>query len=340
MCDFRNKKILLFSVQTFNLEKEIKNKLEQLGALVDYYDERPANNSFTKAIIRLKRKLYQTQINKYYKNILEKTESSHYDYVLVIRGEVVPAFFLQEFKIHHPNCQLIFYTWDSIDNNSHPLQIISHFHRRFTFDPSDALRYDLQLRPLFFLDQFNSIKYQKCTPEYDLLFLGTAHSDRYVIGEFAQNWCCLNGLKSFTFYYMQGRLVYLYKKLFDKTFKTFNYRKLSFKSLSIAQILDYYRKSKVVLDVNHFRQKGLTMRTFEAIGAGKKLITTNKEVIRYPFYHPNNILIIDRDEIRLKPDFFVIPYQEIQAELYDKLTIDGWLTEIFFEEIGKTKWVK
>ena len=41
-----NKNILFFSVQTFNLEKEILNKLKEFGANVDYYDERPSNNNF------------------------------------------------------------------------------------------------------------------------------------------------------------------------------------------------------------------------------------------------------------------------------------------------------
>ena len=53
------KKILFFSVQTFNLEKEIKQKMEENGAIVTYYDERPSNNNFTKGIIRLRRSLYQ-----------------------------------------------------------------------------------------------------------------------------------------------------------------------------------------------------------------------------------------------------------------------------------------
>ena len=38
--DLNEKSILFFSVQTFNLENEIKQKLEQAGAIVTYYDER------------------------------------------------------------------------------------------------------------------------------------------------------------------------------------------------------------------------------------------------------------------------------------------------------------
>ena len=78
-----NKKILFFSVQTFNLEKEIKNKLEEFGAKVDYYDERPSNNSFVKGIIRIKRSFYQNKIDRYYKQILSKTKYELYHYLFL-----------------------------------------------------------------------------------------------------------------------------------------------------------------------------------------------------------------------------------------------------------------
>lgn len=50
----RGKKVLFLSVRTFNLENEIIRKLESFGAYVTYFDERPNNNNFTKAIIRVK----------------------------------------------------------------------------------------------------------------------------------------------------------------------------------------------------------------------------------------------------------------------------------------------
>jgi len=102
-----NKKILFFSVQTFNLEKEIKKKLEEIGALVDYYDERPSNNSFVKGIIRVKRNLYQKKIDNYYKRILFETKNENYNYLFVNRGEVIPEFFLLDILLlfYSQNCQ-------------------------------------------------------------------------------------------------------------------------------------------------------------------------------------------------------------------------------------------
>ena len=72
--NFLGKKILFFSVQTFNLEKEIKSKLEEMGAEVTYFDERPANSILAKGIIRIKKSLYQNKIDQYYHRILEKVK--------------------------------------------------------------------------------------------------------------------------------------------------------------------------------------------------------------------------------------------------------------------------
>lgn len=326
----KNKHILFFSVQTFNLEKEIKSRLEAHGAHVVYYDERPANNNFTKGIIRLKRSLYQRRIDNYYKEILARTRNIPFDFLFVNRGEVIPSFFLEQFKADHPACVFIFYTWDSFTNHAHPTSILKYFDRRLTFDPVDASKYHISFRPLFFLDVFKNIKTD--TYNNDILFLGTAHSDRYAISSEVKNWATGHGFRMFCYYYMHGRLVYFYKRLFDKTFKQFDYRKLSFVSLSLKDIVKLYQESKVILDINHPLQKGLTMRTFEAVGAKRKLITTNTEVRKYPFYNARNIFIIDRNNVMLEEEFFATPYEDIDEGVYSKLTMDGWLYNIFVDE--------
>ena len=335
-----NKKILFFSVQTFNLEREIIKKLVDSGAEVIYYDERPSNNNFVKGIIRLKRSIYQHRIDTYYKKILAQTNNDAYHYLFVNRGEVVPEFFLKAFKKSHPDCEFIFYTWDSFKNQSHPTKILKYFDRKFTFDPDDAINFNLNFRPLFYLDSYNEIKKISDNKiKYDLLFLGTAHSDRYRITNIVVNWCNENKLTSFYYYFIHGRLVYFYKKIFDKTFQLFDYRKLSFESLTTSQILELYKSSNVILDINHPGQKGLTMRTFEAIGAGKKIITTNSEIKRYSFYNKKNIYLIDRNDIVLDKNFFGSSYESINNELYEKLSIEGWLYCLFVEKESDL-WIK
>jgi hypothetical protein len=334
-----NKKIIFFSVQTFDLEKEIVQKLIEYGAIVDYYDERPSNNIFAKGIIRLKRSVYQYKIDKYYNKILKNIEGKEYDILFVNRGEVIPGFFLEEFKKAQPQCEMLFYTWDSFTNHKHPITILKYFNKKFTFDSDDAIKYGINFRPLFYLDQYKDVKSEKRNIKYDLLFLGTAHSDRYEVSQKVIKWSENNGFKSFCYYFIHSRLLYFYKKKFDKTFNKFDYKKLSFKSLTKLEILELYKETNVILDINHPGQKGLTMRTFEALGAGKKLITTNEEIKKYPFYNPKNIYVINRDNIVLDKSFFDTPYENVSEEIYYKASIEGWLNCVFVEK-DLNFWIK
>ncbi|MBW8362842.1 MAG: hypothetical protein K0M56_11740 [Kaistella sp.] len=323
-------KILFFSVQTFNLEKEIKYAMEKAGATVTYYDERPANNNFTKGIIRLKRNIYQKRINLYYRKILKDIEHLQFDFLFVNRGEVITDHFLKEFRKAQPQCEMIFYTWDSFTNHKHPTTILKNFDKCFTFDLEDARQYHIGFRPLFYLDQYKDINNAEVKGfKYDLLFLGTAHTDRYLISNKVKEWCVKNGLKNFCYYYMHSKTVYYYQKIFDSSFKNFDVNQLSFTSLTTEEIIDLYKESKVILDINHPGQKGLTMRTFEALGAGKKLITTNEEIKKYPFYSPEMIHVIDRKNVEPARSFFDSPKQNISEELYYKCSIEGWLSDIF-----------
>lgn len=333
-----SKNIIFFSVQTFNLEKEIIGKLQEFGANVDFYDERPSNSNFTKGIIRLKRSVYQHRIDNYYQKILSDISNKKYDFLFVNRGEVIPEFFLEKFREKHKDCVFIFYTWDSFTNHNHPTNILKYFDKKFTFDPDDAAKYGIKLRPLFYLDIYKHVKVHS-NIRNDLLFLGTAHSDRYKISNEIEKWCDTNNLRSFCYYYMHGKLVYFYKKIFDKSFKEFKYKRLNFKSLTSNQILDLYCKTNVILDINHPAQKGLTMRTFEAIGAKKKIITTNPEIKKYVFYNPKNIYVIDRNNIQLDKRFFEGNYEDIDEVLYGKMSIKGWLEELFIDDCSNI-WIK
>ena len=105
------------------------------------------------------------------------------------------SFFLKEFKRRNPNCVFIFYTWDSFKNNPNAVSILEYFDKKFTFDTNDAIKHNLNFRPLFFIDRYGEIVNKKI--KYNLLFLGTAHSDRYKISDNIVNWCLENNFSSY-----------------------------------------------------------------------------------------------------------------------------------------------
>lgn len=337
----QNKNILLISVKFFNYEVLIKNELERMGATVDLYDERPSNSFFSKAIIRLKKEVYKTKITAYYNKLIRDLKDKRFDFFLLIKGEAVPKFFIEFLRSNNPNIQLIYYTYDSFKNNKNGLDIMNLFDSKYTFDSNDAIAYQMGFRPLFFATDYKALYLEGNKKyKYDLAFIGTAHSDRYTIAENANSWCFLNKFKMFTFYFSPSKLLFKIKKLTEKSFKNFDSEKIAFKSLSHQEIINIYKDSKAILDINHPGQNGLTMRTFETLGAGRKLITTNENVKKYPFYNENNIWIIDRSNPVYEESFFKSDFHQIDNTIYESMSLNGWIQEVFgLKEVNHWKQV-
>ena len=64
----------------------------------------------------------------------------------------------------------------------------------------------------------------------------------------------------------------------------------------------------------------MTMRVFEAFGAGKKLITTNADIINYDFYRPENIYIF-KDKFDFNDIFFRSNSVEVSDEIKENYSL-------------------
>ena len=330
---FKNKKILFISIKTFDYEKYILTKLIDLGGNVTYFDERPSNSILIKGLIRINKNLISNKITSHYNRILKNITNKNFNFLFVIKGESVPYFFLTEFKRLNPNCVMIYYTWDSFINNPNALKNLDLYDKKITFDYSYSLKYNIDFRPLFFLDEYYKVK-ESMPFGQKLLFIGTAHSDRYIISQNIANWCQSKNVPFSNYYYISSIFVFLFKYLFDKTFSNFNIKSLSFKPLNLYQVLNKYKESTIILDINHPNQTGLTMRTFEALGSGRKLITTNKNILNYTFYNSNNILIIDRDQVNFPDQFLNTKYINYNETFYKEMSLTGWLEFIFSDNLN------
>jgi hypothetical protein len=89
-----------------------------------------------------------------------------------------------------------------------------------------------------------------------------------------------------------------------------------------------------VLDIQHPRQTGLTMRTLEALGAGKKLVTTNVQVKEYDFYDERQVRVVDRmnPSVGLDLEFFKKDDFFVSLEKIDSCSIGNWLKGIILAE--------
>lgn len=329
MKELKDKKILYIGQKFFGYEKEIQSIMEKMGADVDYFDERANNTLLMKLMLRFKmNNVIKGQIKKYYESILRKVESTSYDYIFINKLETIDLNILKQVKTNHCKAQFILYMWDSIGNYKPNTDILKFFDRIFSFDTNDIKNFNkLELLPLFYIPIYQNIEPKEHI--YDLTFIGSGHSDRYQIVSSLLSDGEKFHLSTYSFFYLRTKIMFYFRKLFDKRMKNSNINDFSFSSLTQNQIVSIIAQSNVIIDIEHPTQDGLTMRTIEMIGAKKKIITTNKNIQKYDFYNSNNIYIIDRDNPYLDLDFMELPYIELEQDIYDKYSLYNWVKTVF-----------
>ena len=325
----RDKKILFFSPSFFQYENLIAAQMRKMGAKVDIYDVRSVNSASCRALLKINPNIFYFKTKKYYENIIGANKDKNYDYILIVKCDMTPTSILQSFKIVFPHAKLCLYLWDSITNIPGVSSKFQYFDSIYSFDLNDCAKYpQLKFRPLFFDDQFRNhgADYSAC--KYDLSFLGTIHSDRYAVVRQIQTIAEKKGYSCFWFLYLQSKFIYYFYKLTKKEFKTVSKSTFSFIKMSAAEIAKIENESRAILDIQHPKQTGLTMRTIEMVGMNKKLITTNETIKQYDFYNPDNILIIDRKKVEIPVEFFIRPYSPIKEELYEKYSLRQWIIDV------------
>ena len=327
--NFLNKRILLIVPSFFGYDLEIKKRLESLGANVDHFDERPANNFWTKALIRINKSILTYTINRYYNKILIDIEGNTYDYVLIVNIEAMPLSFIERIKKLNAKALFILYMWDSFSNKINARDSISFFDAVYSFDKRDCADDTRVLfRPLFYLPEY-SLGEANSICKYDLSFIGTAHSDRLILINQINLAFSKLGLNTYFFLFIQSVKLFLYQKIINPSFKNAKLNDFSRKSLSKIEMLDVILNSKIVLDIHHPKQTGLTMRSIEVLGASRKLITTNSYIKEYDFYNENNILIIDRKNPVISSEFINSSYEVDDNDIRYKYSLDGWIFDLF-----------
>lgn len=326
MIRFDGKRLLFVAPPFFGYYKEIISEIQSRGGIVDWLPDRPLDHPIGKAITRFAPKLVSHVADRTYNNLLEDYGASSYSYVLVINGQTLSAKFLKSLRASYPGALFILYMWDSVANRRHISSNFAFFDRVLSFDPADAHCYGLRLRPLFFTPQFSDP--HPCAPfSYDLSLVGTAHTDRYdVVSRLSHN--LPPSTQTFWYMYLQAPWVFYVYRLLKPSMRHSRIDEFRFTTLSIPAVNDIFMSSRAVLDITHPRQRGLTIRTLEALGASKKLVTTNDAVSEYDFYDPANIAVIDRRSPSIDPDFLCSAYSPLVPSIVSRYSLAGWLDEV------------
>lgn len=320
MKDLLNKKNILFIAPIFyDYHSIIENRLISWGARVEFYPERPYNwvYSFFRFISK---RLLGTYQERYYNSILKNVELQSFDYLLVIKGSEMPVSFVEELKKRSPNIQSILYEWDSLATINYR-SLIPIFDKVFSFDFEDCQCEDKITYLSLFCSEDLISGYEVDNYEFDLFFVSSYSYERYLdLLKIIQ----LSRDCKFTLFY---RLIIPPRKYYKEKyllFRNLDYNLLCFSSLQRKEYLNYFFKSKIVVDSSHSNQSGLTMRAIETIATGKKLITSNSRV-KQIFSKQNSNCEIGVGEDQIKRLL-----QDNSRRVVDySFSLENWLISIF-----------
>ena len=248
-----NKSVLMLCAEFFDYSKIISKELSRQGYQVDLYDERPGTGFLDKTMIRLNAPWYHPVITRYYRRIIEKNRAKAYDYVFVIKGEAVTPEAVRLLRQAYPKAKFILYLWDAVENIPDCSNRMKLYDRVLTFDPADAEAFHIPFRPMYYAAQYLRASQEEKPCEYDLTFIGTAHSIRpRVVKQLAEQ-CQQMGKRCFLYLYTPHVLVYAYNKLTNPNFRYIRWKQIHTDTLSLQQVSDIYSRSRCILDIEHTR---------------------------------------------------------------------------------------
>lgn len=242
--------------------------------------------------------------------ILDKVLDNQ-DIIFVIRPDLLDISLLKNLKKKTKN--FIAYYYDSCKKYPKQLEIVPFFDEIYSYEQED-------IKNNHFLETSNFIydeKIESSPIKYDIFNISSYDS-------------------------RINEIVSLSRKLVEEKFKInfllywpekLNYPHLTSIThyLSLEETKKIIAESKAMIDIQRKDQKGLSFRTFEALGYKKKLITTNDMVKNYDFYHPNNILIIDSENVYAEKirEFLALPYEEVSEKIIDQYRVKTFTKRIF-----------
>ena len=328
MAELKGKRVLMFSPYgaTKHYGEAIKEELEKRGALVRGYDERPSQNSITKIVIRLFKKRIPQIFDRYISRVIAENKEKQFDYILICRGEAFTPLTIQHLRKAFPTAKVLLYFWDMLRCADVRFNI-PHADRAMSFDPQDAEENEgLEFRPTFFVNDYREVK-DNPVNKNDICFIGTLHSNRHKIIKKIEKSFTDQGFKFYKYLYVPSPLVYIKDSIFK--FPYLSLSQVHFNPISVKDTVKVLNETKAIFDINYTAQKSLSTRAYEAMAARRKYITTNPEVKTYGFYNPNNIAVVDLNNIELSREFIDTPFEPVPEEILYHYSVAGLVDNLF-----------
>jgi len=325
------KNFLFISPDTFGYYKAISSAIARKDFNPIWLNQLPSTSVASRVFFRLAPDVARRLATRHFARELDKIDQV--DRILIVKGEGVSEATIARMRARYPEAKIVFYLWDSLANVSGADRKIALCDAAYSFDPVDCDQNEgLEHLPLFHSKELRSAAYKLGYAA----FIGTLHSNRYqLIRALAEEIEKITGIASFLYFYYPNRTLFSILKLVNKSFLKVRRSDVHFEPIPRDQYAAVNSEAEIAIDICHPKQSGLTMRSIEALGDGKKLITNNKTVRRYEFFRPENCYVIDGELGADFADFLNTPSQPQPDEVVAKYYIDSWLQTLILSSAAR-----
>ena len=296
-------------------EKGIEANHIKIGAVsYENFGER-LTNLFSKVFLGKNLKYQKRQ-----KFVIEQLDKlGHQDQILVLNADTFDHSTLEYMKKY--TNRFITFLYDNLDRC--PVQDKLHFFDKiYSFDDKDIEKHGFER-----LTNYNYLPFlsqEKQNPSEDALYITSYDKKRIKQLDILS--------QKFEELRLKFDLYVIGKKSWkNQLIKPFSKNKIVFtrKRINHENLPEFYKRTKVILDLMRENQYGLSFRVFEAMALEKKIITDNEKIKNYDFYNPNNILVLNKDFSNITKEFFETPYQSLPEGIYKKYTLEKWVERVF-----------
>ncbi len=265
----------------------------------------------------LKKNLKKIKNDELFDAIIKNNK--RFEYIIINRPDILKFEQLKAITAIGQNSIALF--WDSFEKIKGQKETIPFFDFCYSFDEIDCVKFNLLKN-----NNFYYIKKSYKIPEFDAFYLGTYDN------RFEKLLVILD--------YLKNKNLISHAKLFSKNKKIISKNKntlVSFfnKIIPFPESHIYNENTKIIIDIQHDNQIGLSFRPFEALGLKKKLITTNENIKSYDFYNPNNIFIWNQENQEIPDSFFKTTYTEVSKTIYEKYYIKNWVQNLLKTKVNE-----
>ncbi|WP_028375832.1 hypothetical protein [Leeuwenhoekiella sp. MAR_2009_132] len=313
-------KILIVSSYIFGYMEYLKPALESKGITAEfvYHGKAPLDFKYKSKwhhLVAFIKKTVGFNTKMEFRDRALKSHLSHksFDSILVIH----PQYLANQTHVFLKSItnKYITFLFDSLAKMPRQMSVLHHFDTVFSYEKSDCEKHDFK-----FLTNFIPVSEKPTTlvkPRYDFFNIST-RDERFP------------KLLNIAKYLKENSIKYEFL-VHTKNSKEIEYVKTIKRKIESQEVNCEISQSLGMVDIQREDQTGLSFRVMESLGFEKKLLTTNKDVINYDFYNPNNILVVDLQNILIPEQFLKTPYQKLPPEIYNKYTTTAWVNTVFLE---------